>query len=160
MMNSVENYNLTNPQKLIWITEQFNKNTPVNNICGTLKINEEVDFEKFIQSIQIFIKQNDSFRITLCFDENNEIKQYFSPFVDFDKKVYTLNSLEELHELEKEFANTAFSLINSPLFHFKIFNIPNTCAGFVLNIHHLIGDAWTTSLVVNKIINIYTSFLS
>lgn len=160
MMNSVENYNLTNPQKLIWITEQFYKNTPVNNICGTLKINEEVDFEKFIQSIQIFIKQNDSFRIKLCFDENNEIKQYFSPFVDFDKKVYTLNSLEELHELEKEFANTAFSLINSPLFHFKIFNIPNTCAGFVLNIHHLIGDAWTTSLVVNKIINIYTSLLN
>ena len=28
-------YELTNPQKSIWLTEQYYKGTSVNNICGT-----------------------------------------------------------------------------------------------------------------------------
>lgn len=33
-------YDLTNPQKSIWNTEQFFKNTSVNNIGGTIIIKE------------------------------------------------------------------------------------------------------------------------
>ena len=35
-------YELTNPQKSIWYTEQFYKGSSVNTICGTAYINEVV----------------------------------------------------------------------------------------------------------------------
>ena len=45
-MKDLEMFELTNPQKSIWVMEQFYKGTNINNICATLTINEEVDIEK------------------------------------------------------------------------------------------------------------------
>ena len=41
-------YELTNPQKSIWLTEEFYKGTAINNIGGNLLIREKVDFEKLL----------------------------------------------------------------------------------------------------------------
>ena len=35
-------YDLTNPQKLIWFTEEFYKGTPIENITGSVIIPEKV----------------------------------------------------------------------------------------------------------------------
>ena len=48
-------YNLTNPQKSIWLTEQYYKGSNINNICGSLTIKQPLDFEKFKQAIQLFV---------------------------------------------------------------------------------------------------------
>ena len=36
-----EYYNLTAPQKSIWLTEQYYKSTNVNNVCGTFYSKEK-----------------------------------------------------------------------------------------------------------------------
>ena len=36
-------YELTNPQKSIWLTEQYFQNTTINNICGSLIIKQDTD---------------------------------------------------------------------------------------------------------------------
>ena len=51
-------YNLTNPQKSIWLTEQYYKGSIINNICGSLTIKQPLDFEKFKQAIQLFVENN------------------------------------------------------------------------------------------------------
>ena len=73
-----ELYDLTNPQKSIWLTEQFYSDSCVNNICGTTTINELVDFEKLKQALNIYVKDNDSFRIRLIKDSSGDIKQYIT----------------------------------------------------------------------------------
>ena len=60
-MSKKEMFELTNPQKSIWVMEQFYKGTNINNICATLTINTDVDFEKLNKAINIFIKNNKSF---------------------------------------------------------------------------------------------------
>lgn len=37
-------YDLTNPQKSIWLTEQFYKGTSIENITGSVIISQNVDF--------------------------------------------------------------------------------------------------------------------
>ena len=37
-----ELYELTNPQKSIWVTEEFYKGTSIENIAGTAMISQEV----------------------------------------------------------------------------------------------------------------------
>ena len=53
---------LTNPQKSIWLTEQFYNGSCVNNICGTVRINEPIEIDLLRQAIQQLIEENDSFR--------------------------------------------------------------------------------------------------
>ena len=99
-MKNKELFELTNPQKSIWYTEQFYEGTTVNNICvsGTLygKINEDI----LKQAINNVVLQNDSFRIHVII-ENNIPKQYISDYKKFDIDVEYINSESEIKQIEK-----------------------------------------------------------
>ena len=53
-----ELYELTNPQKSIWVTEEFYKGTSIENIAGTAVLSQEVNFDKLKEAINIFIQTN------------------------------------------------------------------------------------------------------
>lgn len=154
-----EFYDLTNPQKSIWLTEQFYKGSCVNNLCGTVAIDQVVDFDILKKAIYQFVKDNNSFRINLSYDEKGEIKQEIVDFKPFDIEIVDVKDEEELVSLENEMANIPFSLLNSNLHHFKMYRLPSGKGGYVLVAHHLICDACTAGLVASKTINIYTSLL-
>ena len=75
-MSKKEMFELTNPQKSIWMMEQFYKGTNINNICATLIINMDVDIEKLNKAINIFIQNNKSFGLNFKVI-NGELKQFF-----------------------------------------------------------------------------------
>ena len=158
MMNT-ELYDLTNPQKSIWLTEQFYKGSSVNNICGTVLIDEKVNFNLLCTAINIFIKDNDSFRIHLCIDSNGNVKQYFSDYIKQTFETINISDNDDLLTLEHNMATTPFNILDNNLFDIKPFRFPNGKGGFVVNTSHLIADACTASLVASKIINIYSSLL-
>ena len=158
-MQKKDVYNLTTPQKSIWYIEQYYKGSTLNNIAGRLYIDEQVDFDLFKKAINIFVRDNDAFRIKLFYDNNSKIKQYFSDYEYFDIDIVSLNNIDEVSSLEKQMCDAPFTLINSKLFNFKVFRLPNGKGGLVLVAHHLIYDAYTASLTANKIVSIYTSLL-
>ena len=151
----MEIYNLTTPQKSIWFTENSFLNKAVNNICGTLLIKEQVDFKKLEQSINIFLQENDSFRIKLFYDDNNDVKQYIDNIENIDIEICDINSKEELKQLEQKIVKIPFNIIENFLFNIKIFRFSNNQGGFIINAHHLISDARTAGIVVEKIMDIY-----
>lgn len=158
MMNT-ELYDLTNPQKSIWLTEQFYKGSSVNNICGTVLIDEKVNFDLLCTAINIFIKDNDSFRIHIKIDKNGNVKQYFSNYIEKTFEVVDVANNDELIALENQMATTPFDVIENDLFDIEPFRFPNGKGGFIVNASHLVADACTASLVASKIMNIYSSLL-
>lgn len=152
-------YELTNPQKSIWYTEQFYQGMGVNNLCGTVLIDEVVDFDKLKEAIYQFVKDNDSFRIQLHPDGENEVKQFFAPFEPFPMDVVSLEKEEDLSDLQHRLVEIPFSFSDSYLHHFTMYQLPNGKGGFVLIAHHLICDACTSTLLASKIMNIYSSLL-
>lgn len=156
---NTELYDLTNPQKSIWLTEQFYKGTAVNNICGTVLIDESVDFNSLYKAITIFVKNNNSFRIRLCFNENNEISQYFDDNFEINSDIAIFDNDIDLRVLEKEIVSIPFPLLNSQLFKIQFFKFPNNHGGFIVNAHHLISDACTASLVANQIMSLYSALI-
>lgn len=151
-------YELTNPQKSIWLTEQFYKGTAVNNVCGTVLINDTVCFDKLIEAINIFIRDNDSLRIHVKLDNEGNIKQYFTDFTPLNFSIRTLSSDEDLSDLEKQMSNIPFNIFDNDLYNLQLFKLNNR-GGFVLNTHHLIADACTAGIIASKIMNIYSSLL-
>jgi len=152
-------YDLTNPQKSIWLTEQFYKGTAINNICGNLIIRENVDFDKFETAINLFVKTNESFRLKF-FIENSIPKQYVSDFSEFKLDIIDINSEDDIIVLQKETASEVFEVIDSLLFKFKLVRLPDGSGGFIINAHHLISDAATFAILATEIVKIYSSLLN
>lgn len=147
-------YELTNPQKSIWYMEEFYKGSAINNICGSLTINEIVDFKLLEKAVNLYIKLNDSFHIRL-FIEDSIPKQYFCEPKYINLEIIDINTEDEILNIEKEMVSKPFEIIESPLFEFKLFRLSNGHGGFVINAHHIISDAATFAILGSSIARIY-----
>lgn len=147
-------FELTNPQKSIWLTNQMYPNSSIENIGGYITIEEKVNFIALKKSINRFIEKNDSFRIKFKNTENG-VRQYLTEFEPFNVEIIKVNSESNVKLLTENIVATPFELINSLLFHFKMFEFPDGHGGFIINAHHLISDAWTASLLISEVIDNY-----
>ena len=152
-------FDLTNPQKAIWLTEQFYKGKNINNICATLTIKQKIDINKLSSAINIFIKSNKSFSIRLKIVDN-EPKQYFSVLPELSFELFEFNDYKEVKQLALTTSNELFDIEKDILFKFKLFHFKNGYGGFVVMLHHLIGDAGTMSLVGKQITQIYSNLVN
>ena len=151
-------YPLTNPQKSIYLTEQYYSNTSINNITGIVMVKQCIDFDKFILAIKNFVKQNDNCRLILE-KKDEQVKQFIMPYKDFDIDIIDVSSQEELSNIANKIATEPFEIFCSYLFKFVVFRFSNQYGGFIFNMHHLIGDSWTFGIVINEIMRNYSSLL-
>lgn len=155
-MENKELFELTNPQKSIWYTEQFYEGTTVNNICTSGTIYGNIDVNLLKHAINNVVRQNDSFRIHVVLD-NNVAKQYISDYKEFDINVEYVNAESEIKSIENEEAKYKFNIIDSDLFKFKIVLRKNKFACIILTVNHLIGDSWSLGLVIQEILKNYNA---
>lgn len=152
-------YNLTNPQKSIWFTEQFYKGTPIENITGCVIVLEKLNLKALQKAINLFVKSNDSFRLKFTVKDDKPL-QYLSSFSEFEIENIMVNTDEDIKDIENEMSNTPFEVLDNLLFSFKTFTFPDGHGGFVITAHHLISDAWTAGLVVNEIMDYYEKIIN
>ena len=147
---------LTNSQKSIWVIEQYYKGCSINNICGLAIIEEPIDILKLKQAVEIVCKKHDNFSLQLEI-EKGEIKQIVSEKKELPIYTICVANSDELEKETEKIVRTPFNLENSELYKFYIFKFENGEGGCMLNIHHLIADAWTLAFICNEIIQIYSN---
>ena len=152
-------YNLTNPQKSIWLTGEFYKETPIENITGSVTILQKVNFNALKSAINLFVENNDSFRLKFTM-QNNTVQQYVDDFTNFDVDIVSVSSTNDVKHLEKQMSNTQFNVLDNFLYNFKLFKFEDNHGGFIITAHHLISDAWTAGLVVNEIMGYYEKLVN
>lgn len=145
---------LSSQQKNIWNSEMFYSNTNINNIGGYLLINEPVSLDILEKSANIYIKTNEALR--LHFDlKNGKPTQFITDFSPFKLPKVSVESISALKKLTTELVSKPFEVINSNLYSFTLFQLPDGRGGIVPVFHHLISDAWSCSLFITRFINIY-----
>lgn len=147
-------YNLTAPQKSIWNTELFFNGSNINNICGTINLYEQIDFDILKKSLDLIISKNDNFHINFII-KDGDVFQYFKDEIEYKIDIIDITNEEELHELEKNTMSHIFDILNSDLFNIKIFRYPDLTGGVIFNIHHIISDSWTLGLIAKEIVSNY-----
>ena len=153
-------YNLSNPQKAIWLTEEYYKNTSINNVGGTLTMEEPINRDLLEKAISLFISSNDSLRFKLDLSQKEPL-QYVAPITHYDIKYVEVNDENALKEFSNNFFKEPFEISNSFLFGFVMFNFKNEKkGGFIAKLHHLISDAWSMSILIDEIMEIYSNLLS
>ncbi len=156
-MNS-DTYNLTNPQKSIWLTEEFFKGTNINNISGNVLINEKVNFNLLEKAINIYVQKNEAIRTQIT-TNNQEVKQYIKDYSYFSIPLVLLNTKDDLNTFNKEIVKPIFSVIDSNLFRFTLIKFKDGSGGLNVTFHHLIADAWTMSLFIDEVMELYKNLL-
>ena len=157
-MENKDVYELTNPQKSIWLTEQYYKGTNINTICGTIFFKETVDVNLLQETVKKYIKLNDAMRTRIIVDDGIP-HQFICNEEISDFEINYLKDIKELHKLEKNLSKTPFNIINSELYIFKIFKLENGNGGIIGHLHHLISDAWSFGLMSQELKDIYESLL-
>ena len=153
-----KNYALTDQQKNVWNSEMFYSGTNINNIGGYLLINEKVNFELLEKAANIYIKNNEVTRYHFNL-ENNEPLQTLIEYSPFKLKLISVDSMDALKELTTELVSKPFEIINSDLYSFTLFSLPDGRGGVIPIFHHLIADAWSLSLFISEFVDIYSNLL-
>lgn len=140
----------------IWETDRFFQGTSISNIGGTLLIKEQIDFDLWGQVINTCIEQNDSIRLRLKLIDEKPV-QYVSEHKNRVFKLidFTGKTKEEQDFWMNENMRTPFDIIDSDLFEICFIKSWDGKQGSSLRIHHIIGDAWTISLLSTQTMENY-----
>lgn len=151
-------YHLSSAQHSIWLTEQFENNTSLNNVGGYVFIHDKVNFDYLEKALKLYVERNAAlnFKLKLV---NGEPKQYLSNFQDFKIDLIQLSSQEEVKSLNKKIIDTPFDVLDSFLYKIVMFKLPDGTGGFNATLHHIISDAWNMSLLIDQVMNVYSSLL-
>ena len=150
-------YQLTYSQKNIWYTEKMYPGTSIGNVAGTLRMKEKIDFKILEKAINKFVEQNEGMRLQITEKEGvpyqyiKDYKEFKVDFIDFSNK-----QIEEVYKFEEEQTRGIFSLLDAPLFDFKMIKISENDGGFYIKTHHLISDAWNMTILGNKVAENYS----
>ena len=157
-MQEINFYHLTNPQKSIWVTEEYYKGSAINNICGTALIKEKVNIRLIEEEMRTTLLKNDIFKIKFSMHDN-EVMQYVSDYVNSDIIYLRAKNKIELDIILNEIVSIPFHLLDSYPYNFYIITFPNGNAAFCLNIHHILADSWTLGFLSRQVIKTYCAYL-
>lgn len=155
-----EYYNLTNPQKNIWFTEELYKGTSISNISGTVRINKEVNFIALKDAVKELVRNNEVLRSKILINSENVPEQCFAKFRDFKVEFVEVENEKELEILVKKLVKVPFDINDEFLFKFTMFKFPNGKGGCNIIHSHLISDAWSSTLICSKLIDNYIKILN
>ena len=158
-MDNIKLYDLTIPQKSIYLTEQYASGTSINLISGNIIFEEKVASNLIEEALNIYIQKNDSIRLRICMIDGKP-KQYISTYTPFKLNVINIFDKNDLNKYKEKIINTPFKFLDSDLFSFTLFKFEDGSAELNITFHHIISDAWTMSLFVKKLITIYLNLLN
>lgn len=156
------NYAVSDAQKRLWVLSQFDNGSVVYNMPFTTIFNEQLDVEKFKLAIQAVIQRHEILRTVFKEDQNGEIKQWILNAEAAKLSVNYLDYSEKSTEIEafiNEDSFKPFDLANGPLLRAFLFKKDAETYVFYYNMHHIIGDGWSTQVLVKDVMTYYEAMV-
>ena len=143
---------LTKPQKLIYDMERYAGGT-IAVICGSMLIPGRKDLSKIKNAINEIYKLNNALRIRIS-ETDGKVSQNITEYIEQDIKELCFTDKAELDNYAEKYAKAPLDFFGN-LCEINIVTLPNHY-GILVKLHHIIGDAWTLSLIgtqFNKLMN-------
>ncbi|MGB5930209.1 MAG: amino acid adenylation domain-containing protein, partial [Cyclobacteriaceae bacterium] len=156
-------YPLSYAQKRLWILDQLKTNKVLYNMPMALMFQGELNLDAFDEAIQQIWERHEILRTNFR-KVNGEPRQYIkSKGGSFFNAFYQDlrgedDSLKVAEKLAAKEALHPFDLENDRLFRITFYRVADNRHLVLLNIHHIISDAWSIGLLANEIAILYNSF--
>lgn len=144
--------NLTKPQKLIYDMEKY-AGGAISVICGGMLICGEKEISEMQRAVNELYRLNDALRIRII-ESGGTVRQEITEYAEKSIPVLRFENKAELDAYAEKYAKTPLDL-NGDLCKINVVAMPGQY-GLLAKLHHIIGDAWTLSLLgtqFNKLMN-------
>jgi len=154
-------FNLTQSQILLWTGQQLNPESPLYNMAFTFELIGGIQEEHFQVAFQKLVEQSDALR-TIFVIENDVPKQQvlnnFSCELEILDWSHRADAEEEFPKWAEARSQQLFDL-SKCLFDSVLVKISDQKHIWFFNEHHLITDAWTTTVIYNTLSSYYQKSL-
>lgn len=136
---------LSEPQKLILLSEVIYNKSSINTLCATYELGEYNDIELMRRTIKQVVSENPGLHIRIHFKEGEPfqyLQEEHGPeiiFMDFREES---DSLAEKVWIES-LASEIITLEDSPLYQFALYYSWDSSLNMLIQTHHIITDAWS-----------------
>ncbi|MCR4594991.1 MAG: amino acid adenylation domain-containing protein, partial [Clostridiales bacterium] len=139
--------NLTRPQQLIYDSEKIIGGS-IAVMCGILTVDKVYPEAQVLEAIHKIYETNDALNYKL--DESGTKPQmYYESPADRKVNIVRVNQLSDLDVIGREVVTTPFDM-HGWLSDLTAVFYPDGY-GMIIKVHHLIGDAWSMSLIATQL---------
>jgi amino acid adenylation domain-containing protein len=150
-------------QQSLWFLDQLQPGSASYNVSRHVLISGSFNHAALEQALATLIERHESLR-TIFRTEDSEPVQIIQPPLPVSLPVTDLSHLPaderamETERLAVEHATAPFNLSAGPLFSPKLIRQNENQQLLLLAIHHIVTDAWSTSILVRELIALYEAF--
>ncbi len=147
---------LTFSQYRVWFTEKIQLKSNQHNMAGSLIFTENKELEYIAEQLRQLLKQHIVFGCRIELD--NEMP--FFCLTEFSDEIVSIIDLSKLEskqadvlasQYRKQHNEIHFDIQGKQLSHFQLIKLTDNKIQFDFNIHHVIADGWSVSLLLNQL---------
>ncbi len=152
-------------QERMWFLHQLQPNSSAYNIAVVIRLKGQLNRTALVQSFDEIIKRHESLRTSFIVT-NGQPAQMIIPAITVPLPVVDLRDLprpeRENHALilAGEAAQGSFDLGGGVLMHTILYQLDDDEHLLLLNMHHIISDAWSLGVIAQEMMTLYTAFTS
>ncbi|QBD77183.1 hypothetical protein EPA93_14720 [Ktedonosporobacter rubrisoli] len=149
--------NLTQLQLSYWIMQKLQPKMSIHSIANCFVIDGEVDVRHFQQAFQVLVNASDTLRLIIL-EQDGIPQQYIAPYRAYDIDVIDCSSSPDpFMEFQKAAARRFHKLFDFShrLFDSALFKLSNQKYVWYFNEHHIIGDAWSRTVLYRRMLELY-----
>ncbi|MBL7792292.1 MAG: amino acid adenylation domain-containing protein [Saprospiraceae bacterium] len=157
-----EDYALSSIQSSIWIMEQLEADSIAYNMNAAILLEGVLQTEALQKAVDGLIRRHEILR-TVFISQNGIPRQRIQASLHLPLEVVDLTACSDQDAKIKERANAharqAFDLKKGPLLKIQLLLLAPLKQVLLLNLHHLIADGWSMSILANELSVFYNAAL-
>jgi amino acid adenylation domain-containing protein/non-ribosomal peptide synthase protein (TIGR01720 family) len=156
-MSSATYYELSNPQKRVWLTELLNEHKDMSNIGYLIELKGEYDLDLLVRAVKYVVKANKGLHLRFKYaDENKgDLLQYLPPYHEIDVSIIEAAKEKELFEKIEEIHRQQFDISAKYFCSLVVFSIDKKRFGLFEKANHLVADGISAVVVAREVIDTY-----
>jgi amino acid adenylation domain-containing protein len=153
-----ENLPLSFSQERLWFIEQLNPGNSGYNIPQIFMIEGNLNLSALQQAIVYIVERHESLRTNFKSKDGKPyaiIQDKIASALKIIKLQHNSNSDQEINRIIKTEISRVFNLEKDLLFKFTLIEISKNKHIFIVIMHHLISDGWSTEILSKELSHLY-----
>jgi amino acid adenylation domain-containing protein len=154
---------LSYAQQRLWFLDQLMPGSNAYNIPAEMYIKADVNAGALEQALSEVVRRHEALRTTFTIS-GGQPAQLINPATTVSLPLVDLRSLDqaerdaEVDRLRQADALRSFDLANGPLLHATLIRISNEHFLLLMNMHHIVSDAWSMGVMLHEMQALYEAF--
>jgi amino acid adenylation domain-containing protein len=158
-----DSYAVTSSQNRLWLLSQLEGGSLAYNMPVAMKLNGILNYEVFQDSFRFLINKHEILRTYFKTNDSGELRQFILSENEVEFKIdfsdFKDKQPQDIEDYIISLNNIEFNLEHAPLVRASLIKVSDTEHVFFFSRHHIIGDGWSSQIMISEIIQTYNTLI-